>query len=105
MKIDTKELDKINKKVEDLENWEINSIKQWETSSGKMMITLRLEEKDMKLKEVSNDKRKRKPSRPSPKRPLKPQPEFTKPNKKAKKSMNDLGITYPDDDDSEIVIE
>jgi Co/Zn/Cd efflux system component len=42
MKIDTKEIEKINESLDSIEGWKVKDFKIWETSDGTNMATIRL---------------------------------------------------------------
>jgi len=48
MKIDTKEINKINEALDSIDGWEIEDFKVWQTQSGKDMATIRLRKSDKK---------------------------------------------------------
>ena len=46
MKVDIKEINKINGALENINGWKVQDFKIWETSSGKQMATIRLTKED-----------------------------------------------------------
>lgn len=42
MKINVKDIEKVNNKIENIDGWEVKSMKSWQTKTGKDMITVQL---------------------------------------------------------------
>ena len=56
MKIDTKEINKINEALEAIEGWSVEDFKMWDKKSGTHMATIRLKQsKKEKIEEVDDE--------------------------------------------------
>jgi hypothetical protein len=47
MKIDTKEINKINSAIDFIDGWEMEDFKVWQTKSGRDMATIRLKKSEI----------------------------------------------------------